>query len=77
MVACLFGCDALYESGLIAVDDEGKVISSPTVVDETPLGKRVAALRGRAVSAFTDSSRGYFEWHKKNTYLSGHKLEPH
>ncbi len=69
MVACLFGCDALYEAGLISVDDEGRVITSPTVPDDTPLGERIAQLRGRSVTAYTEKSSKYFDWHRVNTYL--------
>ncbi|GAA1366060.1 hypothetical protein [Catellatospora chokoriensis] len=69
MIACLFGCDVLYEAGLIAVNGQGRVITSPTVQDSSPLGQQLAPLRGRLVAAFTDTSRKYFEWHRTNTFL--------
>jgi hypothetical protein len=72
MVACLFGCDALYEEGVISVDEAGRVIGSPTLPElpgGSPLVERVAALLGRPVSAFTNGSKKYFEWHRSNTYL--------
>jgi predicted restriction endonuclease len=69
MAACAFGCDDLYERGYLAVDDDGLVIISPTVMEwTTPLGKRLAELRGRTCKASTDGSRGYFAWHREHIF---------
>ncbi|TQM80874.1 hypothetical protein FHX81_3224 [Saccharothrix saharensis] len=65
MLACTFGCDALYESGWITVDDNGHVRTRPP--DEVPQGSmrdRLSRLRGRPCTAYTSSSAPYFEWHR-------------
>ena len=68
MLACLFGCDALFESGQISVSDKGKVILATGADPASPLGRRMARLEGRPVTSFTDESRPYFAWHRANTY---------
>ena len=57
MLACLFGCDALFESGQISVSDEGKVILATGTDPASPLGRRMARLEGRAVTSFTGKER--------------------
>ena len=68
MLACLFGCDALFEAGLIAVDPHCPVITSPTVPASAALAARLNDLRGRPVTAFTTGSAAYFAWHRGNTF---------
>lgn len=67
MPACLFGCDALFESGYISVDDTGHIIVSDAPVGSR-LAERLAQLSGRRVTAYTDASAGYFAWHRTNIY---------
>ncbi|MCE6993299.1 hypothetical protein LZG04_00530 [Saccharothrix sp. S26] len=69
MLACTFGCDALYESGWITVDDNGYVRTRPP--DEVPQGgmrDRLSHLRGRPCTAYTPSSAPYFEWHRRTIF---------
>jgi hypothetical protein len=70
MLACLFGCDALYEAGYLAVDDTGSIIVTTEVTSETPIAHRLAHLAGRPVNAFTRGSAPYFAWHRTNTFRS-------
>jgi hypothetical protein len=70
MLACLFGCDALFEAGYLAVDDNGFVMVTKDVDHATSIGRRLAHLSGRPVSAFTSGSAPYFAWHRSNTFRS-------
>lgn len=62
MPACVFGCDALFEDGMLSVD-AGGVIHLKAGHDETKaLGAFANALSGRVAPAFKPSNRVYFEW---------------
>jgi hypothetical protein len=68
MLACLFGCDVLFETGLISVDEHGHVMTAAVLPPDTPLTAQLDRLRGRAVTAFTTNSEKYFKWHRTNTF---------
>ncbi|WP_146173819.1 HNH endonuclease [Saccharothrix carnea] len=71
MLACTFGCDALYESGWITVDDNGLVRTRPP--DGVPQGNmrdRLNHLRGRSCTAYRPSSAPYFEWHRTTIFAT-------
>lgn len=70
MPACLFGCDALFEAGCIAVDSTGHVIADNDPGHPPPLVDRLAALAGRKVNVHTTHNAAYFTWHRENTYRS-------
>ncbi|MFC9438831.1 hypothetical protein [Nocardia sp. NPDC057030] len=62
MLACTFGCDALYEDGWISVDHTGRLC----IADETAtpaVQDRLAALAGRRCEAHKPGSAAYFDWH--------------
>ncbi|WP_157519960.1 hypothetical protein [Herbidospora daliensis] len=67
MPACHFGCDALYETGYISVDQDGKVVAA-AVENEDFLSARLLYLAGRACLSFTEGSRRYFAWHYDNRF---------
>lgn len=63
MLACLFGCDALFELGYVVVDDSGVIEAcqpGPKQVRD-----RVESLMGRKCRAHDERSRGYFAWHRQ------------
>ncbi len=65
MIACAFGCDALFEHGYVFVDADGTI--KPTkraVASDGHLRIAVAGLDGRKVIAFDAESAPYFEWHR-------------
>lgn len=66
MPACVFGCDALYESGYIAVDETGHIQVSHS--DEPAMIRRLSLLEGRGCFAFTEKSSVYFSWHRENVW---------
>jgi hypothetical protein len=70
MAACLFGCDALFETGHIAVSASGHIVASPTVSPGTALANQVATLTGRRCLAHTPDNAKYFEWHHRNRLLT-------
>jgi hypothetical protein len=69
MLACVFGCDALYEVGYLSVSGEGVIL-----VTDDPDGRlgavtdRLAELAGKTCSAFTDVSADYFAWHRESIF---------
>ncbi len=80
MIACVFGCDALYESGDIGVNANGHIVLSPTVRLGGPEEDYVRIqIKGRQCAKWVSStaSRVYFDWHWRTTYkhmltLPGH-----
>jgi hypothetical protein len=63
MLACLFGCDALFELGYVVVGESG-VIEAGKPGPE-PVRVRIGGLVGRKCRAHDERSRGYFEWHRQ------------
>ncbi|WP_199443737.1 hypothetical protein [Umezawaea beigongshangensis] len=68
MLACKFGCDSLFETGHVAVDDSGHVLSSTEDVLHERLLDHLKRLHGRPCSAHRSSSAAYFAWHRVNVY---------
>jgi hypothetical protein len=69
MLACVFGCDALYEAGWITVDADGRVQTVPP--DCTPVGKvreHLQRLAGRQCMAHSPASAAYFTWHRTTIF---------
>lgn len=77
MLACTFGCDALYESGWITVDQHGRIrASSPSEAPEGTFKQRLLQLEGRSCTAHTPASEPYFAWHRSRTLLGRTALVP-
>lgn len=68
MMICLLGCDALYERGYIAVDNEGIVIAA-TGPETEALESVLESLAGNACLRFDEATAGHFGWHRANTIL--------
>ncbi|SHN39430.1 hypothetical protein [Cryptosporangium aurantiacum] len=64
MLACVFGCDALFELGYLGVDASGVIRVSSRA--EGALADRLAALDGRPVDAHTSANASYYAWHFTN-----------
>lgn len=62
MLACLFGCDALYELGYVVVGSNG--IVERGIRRSTNVDGRLESLLNRRCSSFANDSRAYFEWHR-------------
>jgi len=69
MLACTFGCDALYEHGYITVAPGGVIQVSPLTED---IPEVVAYIRekllGRTVTWWTPDREPYYDWHRTHTF---------
>jgi hypothetical protein len=68
MVACKFGCDALYEEGYLAVDHQGLIVISSLAPKRGAAAGYLARLNGRVTPAFNPVRAAYFGWHHGHTY---------
>ncbi|MFH8387731.1 hypothetical protein ACH4E7_43800 [Kitasatospora sp. NPDC018058] len=66
LAACVLGCDALFEDGLILVTPEGRVEISPKAKTTHDLLAAAQALEGRLCTAHNAESEEYFAWHRHN-----------
>lgn len=69
MLACVFGCDDLFEAGYIAVSEQGHVL---TVTREPrlhgPVARHLDRLARQRCSAHSQGSAKYFTWHRDNIF---------
>ena len=69
MLACVFGCDALYEAGWITVGGHGRVQTVPLAsAPEGQVRQRLQRLAGRQCLAHSPASAGYFTWHRTTMF---------
>lgn len=69
MLACTFGCDALYEAGWITVGQDGNVQTVP--LDSLPEGRIREHLEhpaGHRCAAHSLASERYFAWHRMTIF---------
>jgi hypothetical protein len=69
MLACTFGCDALYEAGWVTVGPDGRILTIPT--DVTPVGRlrdHLDQVAGQTCSAHSQDSEQYFAWHRTTIF---------
>ena len=69
MLACTFGCDALYEAGWITVGLDGRIRAIPP--DTAPAGRlrdHLQQLAGRQCQAHSQASEPYFAWHRTTIF---------
>jgi hypothetical protein len=71
MLACTFGCDALYEAGWITVGSDGCM--QPVSPDTAPVGRlrdHLQQLTGRQCQAHNLVSEPYFRWHRETHLIA-------
>lgn len=69
MLACSFGCDALYESGWITIAQDGRVQTARLdKLEPGTFGDRLRSLDGRPCSAHSAGSEPYFAWHRSSVF---------
>lgn len=70
VLACVLGCDALYEHGYISVNENGKVIGAPSSRNDMTkdLTNKVNAVVGREVGVDLRGREKYFAWHRENLF---------
>jgi len=61
-LVCLLGCDALYEKGLVAVQEHGKLLVA-TAHGNAHLGSILRVLQKKTCTAWRKENAAYFEWH--------------
>ena len=66
MLACVLGCDSLFDKGAIYVDPEGFIRSSTKLNSTADLADFLQSLEGKRAIAFSERSKGYFKWHQQN-----------
>jgi len=59
---CLLGCDALYERGIVAVSEKGRILSG-TGQSCPALNSVLRRFRGRRCDAWNKTRAAYFRWH--------------
>lgn len=64
MLACLFGCDALFELGYVVVSDNGTIEWGSR--ESHLIRDRLTPVVGRSCRAHTRESRDYFTWHRQH-----------
>ncbi|MDJ0357680.1 HNH endonuclease signature motif containing protein [Paenarthrobacter sp. PH39-S1] len=72
MLACLFGCDALFELGYIAINDDGKIEHGSQGFQQVE--HKTKCIIGLTCLAFNDQSREYYSWHRQHHANSQNKL---
>ncbi|ODT04877.1 MAG: hypothetical protein ABS52_01610 [Gemmatimonadetes bacterium SCN 70-22] len=63
MGVCVLGCDALFERGIVYVQQDGKVQSAASGALTQSLTEHVSKLVGRVCTAWTPASERFFAWH--------------
>lgn len=64
MLACLFGCDALFERGYVIVGAGGTIGAGKP--GHGQVGDHLGNLFGRTCLAHDERSRDYFAWHREH-----------
>ncbi|MFG2661786.1 hypothetical protein [Streptomyces sp. NPDC048425] len=65
MLACTFGCDAVYEHGYVTVAAGGTLQAADSPEVATYIQEKLA---GRTVSWWNDSREPYYQWHRTHTF---------
>ena len=65
MLACVLGCDPLFDKGAIYVDTEGLIRISPKLKPTSDLAEFLQSLEGKRAIAFSEGSKPYFKWHQQ------------
>lgn len=72
MLACLLGCDSLYEHGLITVNEDGALHVSPAAQDAPFVSKHIDEhLQGRTTTWWNSDREKYYAWHRTHTFQTG------
>jgi hypothetical protein len=69
MLACTFGCDALYEAGWITISLDGHIQTTrPGAAPAGRLHDSLQQLAGRQCQAHSQASEPYFAWHRTTIF---------
>jgi hypothetical protein len=73
MLACVLGCDSLFDKGAIFVDNLGVIKATGKFGDHPDLVAFIGGLEGKVSSAYSDRSAKYFDWHAREVALKESK----
>lgn len=73
MLACVLGCDSLFDKGFIYIDKNGKIRVSGKSEPYPDLCKFISPMDGQVAKAYSERAKDYFEWHEKNIALKHQK----
>ncbi|WP_237551516.1 MULTISPECIES: hypothetical protein [unclassified Streptomyces] len=75
MLACLLGCDGLYERGFITVAAGGQLQVSPLAASAPAVAQHIQEhLVDRTTAWWTPEREQYFAWHRMHTFRSAPAL---
>jgi len=64
LLACVFGCDALFEHGDVVIADDGTIVANGRSQEEPAVAGAVAAIAGRRVDGFAAERLPFVQWHR-------------
>ena len=65
ILACVLGCDSLFDKGAIYVDTDGFIRISTKLNPTSDLSDFLQGLEGKRAIAFSEGSKRYFKWHQE------------
>jgi len=67
IAACLFGCDALFEDGMLFVDSTGTIHLNDGHDETAAFAAFTGSLAGKVAAGFTAENRAYFQWRNRQS----------
>jgi hypothetical protein len=65
---CLFGCDSLYERGIVGINSKGYVVVIATSSLTKCVKHHLRNIKGRKCGFWTDKNSRYFQWHYERRF---------
>ena len=65
MLACVLGCDSLFDKGVIFIDKEGIIRPSGKFAKFPELVGFISSLEGKTAKAYSPNASKYFAWREK------------
>jgi len=73
MLACLLGCDSLFEKGYVAVGEGGRILTSKLVEASGSVAEFVHHhLEGRVSPWWSLGRDKYYDWHRRHVFVKTH-----
>jgi hypothetical protein len=73
MLACVLGCDSLFERGYVAVGENGKILVSELVSSSEGVADFVRdRLEGRVSAWWSEERDKYYGWHRRHVFVTTH-----
>jgi hypothetical protein len=65
---CLFGCDTLYERGIVTINNKGYVTVFTTIELTKTVGQYLNDIKGKRCKSWTGNNAQYFRWHYERRF---------